>query len=65
MVECDAALVKALAGALPEAITGDVLTLSTVTGTAGTAERLAARFPAAVAEAMEGYGVAIAAGLSL
>jgi futalosine hydrolase len=61
VVECDAAMVKALAGALPEAITGDILTLSTVTGTARTADRLAARFPAAVAEAMEGYGVAIAA----
>ena len=57
----DPQLLKALAVALPEAIVGDVLTLSTVTGTAVTAERLARRFPDAVAEAMEGYGVAVAA----
>lgn len=62
VVESDPALIKALAAALPEAIVGDVLTLATVTGTAATAERLAARFPAAVAEAMEGFGVATAAG---
>jgi futalosine hydrolase len=61
VVESDAALVKALAAALPGVIVGDVLTLATVTGTAATAERLAARFPAAVAEAMEGFGVATAA----
>jgi len=61
VVVSDDALVKALAAALPEAIVGDVLTLATVTGTAATAERLAARFPAAVAEAMEGFGVATAA----
>ncbi|WP_436524508.1 futalosine hydrolase [Actinoplanes sp. HUAS TT8] len=61
VLETDAALLKALVAALPHAITGDVLTLSTVTGTAGTAARLATRFPDAVAEAMEGYGVAIAA----
>jgi futalosine hydrolase len=62
VVEADATLVKALAAALPGALVGDVLTLATVTGTAATAERLAARFPAAVAEAMEGFGVATAAG---
>jgi futalosine hydrolase len=61
-LEADPVLLKALAAALPAAIVGDVLTLSTVTGTAGTARRLADRFPAAVAEAMEGYGVATAAG---
>ncbi|MEU4419576.1 futalosine hydrolase [Actinoplanes sp. NPDC024001] len=61
VLECDPVLVKALRAALPDAVTGDVLTLSTVTGTAGTADRLAARFPQAVAEAMEGYGVACAA----
>ncbi|GAA4596437.1 futalosine hydrolase [Actinoplanes octamycinicus] len=57
----DPALLKALAEALPHAVTGDILTLSTVTGTAATTTRLATRFPDAVAEAMEGYGVAIAA----
>ncbi|WP_229071888.1 futalosine hydrolase [Actinoplanes sp. DH11] len=61
IVECDPALLAALRTALPAAVTGDVLTLSTVTGTATTAAGLAARFPAAVAEAMEGYGVATAA----
>ncbi|MGG1664237.1 futalosine hydrolase [Brevibacillus sp. NRS-1366] len=40
---------------------GQVLTLSTVTGSAETAAALANRMPDAAAEAMEGYGVAIAA----
>lgn len=41
--------------------TGPVLTVSTVTGTAETAEELATRIPGATAEAMEGYGVGFAA----
>jgi futalosine hydrolase len=61
-VDSDPALVKALSALLPDAVVGDVLTLATVTGTAATAERLAVRFPEAVAEAMEGFGVAVAAG---
>ncbi|BCY05242.1 futalosine hydrolase [Actinoplanes sp. L3-i22] len=61
VLETDATLLKHLQVALPHAIPGDVLTLSTVTGTAATTNRLATRFPQAVAEAMEGYGVAIAA----
>ncbi|SDT72229.1 futalosine hydrolase [Actinoplanes derwentensis] len=61
VLEADPSLVKALCAALPEAAPGDILTLATVTGTAGTTDRLAARFPHAVAEAMEGYGVAVAA----
>ncbi|WP_088106113.1 futalosine hydrolase [Halalkalibacter urbisdiaboli] len=40
---------------------GPILTLSTVTGTANTAEELLVRHPNAVAEAMEGFGVAVAA----
>jgi futalosine hydrolase len=40
---------------------GTVLTVATVTGTAATAGRLAGRFPDAVAEGMEGAGVAAAA----
>ncbi|MBA4541527.1 MULTISPECIES: futalosine hydrolase [Thermoactinomyces] len=40
---------------------GPVLTVSTVTGTASTAARLAARVPGAAAEGMEGFGVATAA----
>jgi futalosine hydrolase len=42
-------------------ITGPVLTLSTVTGTATAATELMVRVPRAVAEAMEGFGVAAAA----
>jgi futalosine hydrolase len=61
VLEADAELIKALAAAHPEAVVGDILTLSTVTGTAATAARLAERHPVAVAEAMEGYGVATAA----
>ncbi|RZU51688.1 futalosine hydrolase [Krasilnikovia cinnamomea] len=61
VIDADETLIKALAAALPEAVPGDILTLGTVTGTAATATALAARFPAAAAEAMEGYGVACAA----
>jgi futalosine hydrolase len=50
-----------LAKLLPETKTGDILTLSTVTGTAATAKALSARHPSALAEAMEGYGVGVAA----
>ncbi|NGO69244.1 futalosine hydrolase [Streptomyces boncukensis] len=53
-------LVRAVArttGAVP----GDVLTVSTVTGTAERAAELRARHPRAAAEAMEGFGVAEAA----
>ncbi|AXK32309.1 futalosine hydrolase [Streptomyces armeniacus] len=55
-----AALVRAVAGATG-GTTGPVLTVSTVTGTAERAAELAARHPGAVAEAMEGFGVAEAA----
>ena len=61
LLPADPVLLEALAEALPTAITGDVLTLATVTGTVETARRLAARFPEAAAEAMEGFGVATAA----
>lgn len=40
---------------------GTIVTVATVTGTARTASQLQARFPDAVAEAMEGAGVAAAA----
>ncbi|MFJ6135905.1 futalosine hydrolase [Kitasatospora sp. NPDC092286] len=43
------------------AVTGTVLTVSTVTGGADRAAALTARHPRAVAEAMEGFGVAEAA----
>ncbi|MFF8727973.1 futalosine hydrolase [Streptomyces sp. NPDC015171] len=41
--------------------TGTILTVSTVTGTAGRAAALRARHPGALAEGMEGFGVAEAA----
>jgi futalosine hydrolase len=40
---------------------GNILTLSTVTGTTETTSKLQQREPGALAEAMEGYGVAMAA----
>jgi futalosine hydrolase len=40
---------------------GDALTVTTTTGTAARANELRTRYPAAVTEAMEGYGVATAA----
>ncbi|MEV8545175.1 futalosine hydrolase [Streptomyces sp. NPDC051572] len=54
------ALVRDLAAA-SGARTGAVLTVSTVTGTAARAAELRARHPRALAEAMEGFGVAEAA----
>lgn len=53
-------LARRVADALGAAY-GPVLTVSTVTGTAERAAELAARHPDAVAEAMEGFGVAEAA----
>lgn len=61
ILEADPVLLRALASALPGCVLGDILTVNTVTGTSGTALRLADRYPAAAAEAMEGYGVATAA----
>jgi futalosine hydrolase len=55
-----AALSRRLAAVLGAAY-GPVLTVSTVTGTAERAAELTARHPSAVAEAMEGFGVAEAA----
>lgn len=60
-IDADPALLASLTAALPAAVTGAVLTVNTVTGTTRTAELLRARHPDAVAEAMEGYGVAVAA----
>lgn len=65
VIESDPALVARCEDALRAAgllvHTGPVLTVSTVTGTADTAELLTRRIPGAVAEAMEGYGAAVAA----
>ncbi|MFD5466053.1 futalosine hydrolase [Kitasatospora sp. NPDC127059] len=52
---------RALAAHAVDAVTGPVLTVSTVTGSAERAAVLAARHPGAAAEAMEGFGVAEAA----
>jgi futalosine hydrolase len=60
-VAADPALLALLRAALPEALVGDVLTVSTVTGTARSVGALADRHPHALVEAMEGYGVACAA----
>ncbi|MFR9775806.1 futalosine hydrolase [Micromonospora sp. MS34] len=61
VVPADPGLLDALRTALPAAVVGTVLTVGTVTGTAEGTAALAARHPDAVAEAMEGYGVAVAA----
>ncbi|WP_432902662.1 futalosine hydrolase [Micromonospora matsumotoense] len=60
-IDTDPALLGALRAALPAAVVGAVLTVSTVTGTAASTTALADRHPDAVAEAMEGYAVAVAA----
>lgn len=62
VVEIDADVRKLLATMLPEAVTGDLLTAATVTGTQPGLHTLLDRWPGAVAEAMEGHGVAVAAG---
>lgn len=60
-VPADPDLLATLRAALPSATVGAVLTVNTVTGTAASTATLADRYPDAVAEAMEGYGVAVAA----
>jgi futalosine hydrolase len=57
----DASIAGLLADAGLDVVTGEVLTVSTTTGTDERAADLLARHPAAVAEAMEGFGVATAA----
>jgi futalosine hydrolase len=64
IVDADSEMLRALASALPGSVLADILTVATVTGTATTAARLMARYPAAAAEAMEGYGVAVAAAVA-
>jgi futalosine hydrolase len=59
--ETDPALRDALRAALPYAVAGPILTVSTVTGTAAGAEAIEQGHPDAVAEGMEGFGVATAA----
>jgi futalosine hydrolase len=62
--DLDATLVGRARDALTAAgeapVVGTVLTVSTVTGTVESTQRLADRHPSAVAEAMEGFGVVTA-----
>lgn len=64
-IQIDASIVERVTRAMLVAgllvITGPVLTVSTVTGTAERAVELATRIPGAAAEAMEGFGVGFAA----
>jgi futalosine hydrolase len=55
------AIVTALSDAGLHVVTGKVLSVSTVTGTAARAAELLALYPDAAAEGMEGYGVLTAA----
>ncbi len=64
-IRVDASLVNKVTGAMfavkiPVSI-GPIITVSTATGTADSAAEMARRVPGAAAEAMEGYGVALAA----
>ncbi|MET7639776.1 futalosine hydrolase [Streptomyces sp. NPDC005438] len=59
-VDCPADLVRSVVAAVG-GVPGEVLTVSTVTGTRERAEQLSRRHPRARAEAMEGFGVASAA----
>ncbi|MDI4646809.1 futalosine hydrolase [Cohnella hashimotonis] len=65
VLAADASLAEALLQALNKAglvaVAGPIVTASTATGTASTAAVREARVPGAVAEGMEGYGVAVAA----
>lgn len=64
-IQVDSGLVTRVANAFNAAglsvTTGPVLSVSTVTGSRERADQLASQVPEASAEAMEGYGVAIAA----
>lgn len=57
----DAELLAALRAVLPGSVEGPILSVSTVTGTAAGLQALVERHPDAVAEGMEGFGVATAA----
>jgi futalosine hydrolase len=61
VLDADPGLRAGMMAVLPDAVAGPVLTVATVTGTAAGARELYRRHPDAVAEAMEGFGVATAA----
>lgn len=60
-IPVDQKLLAAMRAALPDATVGDILTVSTVTGTRQRTAWMIERYPNAIAEGMEGYGVACAA----
>jgi futalosine hydrolase len=60
-IATDPGMVAAVTAAVPGVVAGPVLTVSTVTGTLAGTRDLIVRHPDAVAEAMEGFGVATAA----
>ncbi len=60
-VDADPDLLEAVRSELPTAKVGEILTVTTVTGTQDRAMQLAERHPLAIAEGMEGFGVAMAA----
>jgi futalosine hydrolase len=60
-MDTDSAVLSRMREVLPDAVVGEVLTVATVTGTGARATELATAYPEAVAEAMEGFGVATAA----
>jgi futalosine hydrolase len=57
----DEGLLRRLGDTLPAATRGPILSVNTVTGTAASTDALRRRYPDAVAEGMEGFGVATAA----
>lgn len=63
-IPVDEELLGTLRACLPDAVTGDILTVNTVTGTSQRTSWMIERYPEAVAEGMEGYGVATAAMLA-
>jgi futalosine hydrolase len=63
-LDCDDDVLTVLRSRRPHLVVGEVLTVTTATGTRTRADTLATRHPTAVAEAMEGFGVAQAATLA-
>jgi futalosine hydrolase len=61
VLDADPGLLAELRAAAPDAALGPILTVTTVTGTADGTATMLARHPDAVAEGMEGFGVASAA----
>lgn len=60
-ISVDQRLLTELRAAMPDAPTGDILTVNTVTGTSERTAWMIEKYPHAIAEGMEGYGVAVAA----